>query len=104
LPTEPDKPIPEEVLKLRQEAEALRREAKLRGPSKSLMVRARDLRKRIKAKGAVIEHWLAHDSAVQVAIFERTGREAQDGDTILPEDDKRALEIVEALQSRSGSC
>jgi plasmid rolling circle replication initiator protein Rep len=96
--------LPEEAKRLWQETENLLRELNARGPTTALLLRAKDLRKRVKAQGNTIQRLVAIEAAVRIAFRERTLRNPEDGDTITAEDDARAEEIVDALQSPAGTC
>jgi hypothetical protein len=97
--------VPEEMIRLRKETAAIFAELKERGPTRALALRAKDLRKRIKHAGSEIERLLCMEEAKRIAILERTGREAVDGDDIALGDQVRAKEIVNALlQSKAGKC
>jgi hypothetical protein len=108
VPTE-DKPIrvhdvPEEVKRLKEETDNLLRELNARGPTRALFLRAKDLRKRIRTHGSKIERLIALEDGARIAFRERTLRNAEDGDMILPEDDQRAEEIVAAFESKAATC
>jgi hypothetical protein len=108
VPTE-DKPIrahdvPGEVKRLRQETDSLLQELNGRGPTKALLLRAKDLRKRLKTQERNIERLLALEDGARIAFRERTLRDPEDGDTITAQDDQRAEEIVAALESKAASC
>jgi hypothetical protein len=89
-----------EALRLREEVESLAREVNSRGPTAALQLRAKDLRKRLKAQGRTIEQGLAFEEGVSIAFRQRNGRSPVDGDTITPEDDIRAGQIATALLSK----
>jgi hypothetical protein len=97
--------VPSEVKRLREETSNLMRELNGRGPTKALLLRAKDLRKKLRAQGATIERLVALETSAAIAFRERCGRDPVEGDTILPEDDLRAEEIVISLQSKVvGNC
>jgi hypothetical protein len=108
MPTE-DKPIrahdvPGEVKRLRQETDSLLQELNGRGPTKALLLRAKDLRKRLKKQGSTIERLVALETATVIALKERLGREPVEGEEITDDDEARAEEIVTSLQSKAGNC
>lgn len=93
-----------EVHRLKQEAEALLKEMNDRGATRALLLRAKDLRKRLKAQGSMIEASLAFEAGAAIAFRQRTGRDPVDGDLILPADDVRGGKFAAALQSQTGTC
>jgi hypothetical protein len=96
--------LPEEAKRLRRETENLLKELNARGPTRALLLRARDLRKRVKAQGSTIERLIAIETATVIALRERLGREPVEGEEITERDEARAEEIVTSLQSPVGNC
>jgi hypothetical protein len=96
--------VPEEVKRLREETDNLLRELNGRGPTTATLLRARDLRKRLRARGATIQRLIALETATAIALKERLGREPAEGEEITAEDEARAEEIVISLQSPAGNC
>ena len=91
-----------EVHRLKQEADALLKEMNDRGATRALLLRAKDLRKRLKAQGSMIEKSLAFEDGAAIAFRQRNLRDPEDGDIITPEDDARAKEIATAFLSKPG--
>jgi hypothetical protein len=96
--------LPSEARKLAAETKALFAEVQARGFTVPLRLRAKDLRKRSQALSTTFGRVLELDAATAIAFRERVGRNLEDGDLILPEDDARAAEIVRALESKAGQC
>lgn len=83
---------------IREEMRALFDGLNGRRPSKAVMRRARELRERTKALGAVAENLLLQEMAVEMAVRQRLGRNPVDGDDVLPQDELAAQLILAGFQ------
>jgi hypothetical protein len=92
-----------EVIRLREEIDALVAEINSRGKTRPLLLRARNLRKRLRAQSSTIDRLLLTELGTEVAFRERLGRDPVEGDIITPEDDARAAKFV-AMMGKAGTC
>jgi hypothetical protein len=93
-----------EAVRLKEETDALLAEINSRGKTRPLMLRARNLRKRVRALDRTLTRSQAYEVGLEIGFRERSGRDPVDGDPILPQDEACAEKFVEALQSKAGTC
>lgn len=83
---------------IRAEMQAMFEGLNGRHPSKAMMRRARELRERAQALGAVAESLLLQEMAIEIAVRQRLGRSFVEGEEITPADEAGAEQILAGLR------